>query len=103
MGVEPGDRSPAYLRGLRRHMDPEKYLAFPDGISIFAVRFGLLEDWLIWLTTEENPSATIRKKVPGAFRVLMRWLRKRGDIDSVPEFPEVSIDEYAPTIISVEK
>jgi len=101
--VERGDRSPTYLRELQRYMHPEKYLAYWENVSIFEVRFGHLEDWLTWLSTEKRLSASTRKKVLDAFRVFLRWLRKRGDIDSVPEFPEVPVDEYSPTIISVEK
>jgi hypothetical protein len=101
--VERGDRSPTYLRELQRYMHPEKYLAYWEDVSIFEVRFGHLEDWLTWLSTEKRLSASTRKKVLDAFRVFLRWLRKRGDIDSVPEFPEVPVDEYSPTIISVEQ
>jgi integrase len=67
------------------------------------VKFGHLEDWLTWLGKEKKLSANTRKKVLGAWRVFMRWIRKRGDIDSVPELPEVPVDEYTPTIITVEK
>jgi integrase len=32
----------------------------------------------------------------------MSWLHRRGEIDRLPEFPEIPVDEYTPTIISGE-
>jgi hypothetical protein len=73
-------------------MDPEKYLAFWDGVSIFEVRFGHLEDWLTWLSTEKKLSANTRKKVLDAFRVFLRWLQTPTSTRAgVPEVPSTSM------------
>ncbi len=35
----------------------------------------------------------------GTFHTLARWLRRRGQLREMPEFPGVPVDEYSPTII----
>jgi len=38
--------------------------------------------------------------VLGGFRSFAGWLRQRELIEALPAFPEVPVDEYAPTLIS---
>jgi integrase len=94
-----GDISPTYLRELERYARADGYIPWWKGVSIFEVTYGGLEDWSQSLA-EQGLSGSTRRKVLGAFRTFLAWLRRRGDIDAVPEFPSVPVDEYAPTIIS---
>ncbi len=94
-----GDISPTYLRELERYARADGYIPWWKGVSIFEVTYGGLEDWSQSLA-DQGLSGSTRRKVLGAFRTFLTWLRRRGDIDEVPEFPSVPVDEYAPTIIS---
>ena len=46
--------------------------------------------------------AKSRRSLLGAFRALVGWLRKRGELREIPEFPRARVDEYDPQVLSVE-
>ena len=98
-----GDLSPTYLRELRRYVDPERYGEYWDGVSIYpSITYGILEDFSTWLGAEKGLSGPTRNKVLDAYRGMMKWLKRRGELDDVPEFPAIPTDEYVPTIISID-
>jgi len=105
---ERGDLSPNTLRETRRYLrldDSEK----PDGHiagfwahrTLHEITAGNVDDFDDWLA-ERGLSPKTRKNVLGVLRHFCRWLRRRGLVDDVPDFPEIPQDEYVPTIISIE-
>jgi len=92
-----GDISPTTLREYERYVRRE--FTYWSGVHIFAIRFGHLEDWRSWLARRDLSTKTAQN-VMGAFRVFLRWLHRRGDLRSVPEFPSLPRSEHAPTIIT---
>jgi site-specific recombinase XerD len=94
-----GERSPNYLRELERWAKPNGHFAWWRGKSVYEIRAGALEDWSHWLA-KRGVAAKTRRNVLGGFRAFVGWLRRRELIDVVPSFPEVPVDEYAPTLIS---
>jgi len=94
------DISPTTLREYERYVRRE--FTYWQGVHVFAIRFGHLEDWRTWLSAERKLSAKTAQNVMGAFRVFLRWLYRRGDLRGVPEFPSLPRSEYAPTIITRE-
>ncbi len=93
--------------------------------SVFAIRTGSLEDWKRWLLrtkfqgstgrpsfrkTSRLSSRPERRRIkPNTVRhivadvgTFLRWLHRRGDIDTIPEIPEVKIGRtrYSPTVPS---
>ncbi len=94
-----GERSPNYLRELARWTKSEGHFSWWCGKSIYEIRAGALEDWSQWLA-ERGISAKTRRNVLGGFRAFVGWLKRRELLASVPSFPEVPIDEYAPRLIS---
>ncbi len=44
----------------------------------------------------------MRARLVESFRRFMRWMRRRGEIDAVPEFPRLSIERKAPKVYSSE-
>jgi integrase len=83
------DELEGHLR--RGHLDP---LA---KTSIQAITYGVLEDWRDALLDRGLAPKTVRNIVADVGTCL-RWLRKRGDLEAIPELPEVSVPEYAPRI-----
>jgi hypothetical protein len=67
--------------------------------SIYEIRAGALEDWSHWLA-QRGVAAKTRRNVLGGFRSFVSWLRRRELIETIPCFPEIPVDEYAPTLIS---
>ncbi|MHC4934504.1 MAG: hypothetical protein ACYTGV_20200 [Planctomycetota bacterium] len=94
-----GERSPNYLRELERWSKPDGHFAWWQGKSIYEIRAGALEDWSHWLA-RRGISAKTRRNVLGGFRSFVGWLKRRELLETVPSFPEVPVDEYAPTLIS---
>ena len=99
--VAAGDLSPTYLRELDRYARPNGCFQFVSPLSIHEISYGCLEDWVQWLAAR-GLSGKTRRNVLGAFRSFMSWLHRRGEIDRIPEFPEIPVDEYTPVIISSE-
>jgi integrase len=82
------------LRGHERRGHLEPLLSVP----IQAITFGVLEDWRDWLFDEKQLSPGSIHHLVADVGTCLRWLRKRGDLDGVPELPEVQVGEYAPRI-----
>ena len=104
--VEAGDRSPTYVRELERYVRQRGYWAsWWEGREVHGITYGDLEDWVAWLAREggrgSGLSAKTRQQVLGAFRTFLRWLKRRHEIDELPEFPSIEVDEYAPKIIDI--
>lgn len=97
---DAGQRSPEYLRGLDRYADPDTgHFSYLLDVSIYDLGYGVLEDWSLWLADRELAPKS-RRNVIGAFRAFAGWLKRRGEVASLPEFPTVEVDEHSPTIIS---
>jgi integrase len=99
--VEAGDRSPTYLRELRRYDRPEGEFSFFKGYSIHGLGYAAIEDWSLWLA-DRGLSAKTRRNVMGAFRSFLGWLHRRSAIASIPEFLFPAADEHHPRILSIE-
>jgi hypothetical protein len=76
------------------------HFSFFANTSIHEITYGLLEDSSLWLA-DRDLSAKTRKNVLASFRGFLRWLVKRGQIQKLPEFPTIRIDEHEPQIIGV--
>ena len=98
--VEAGDRSPTYLRELKRYLAPQGHIgAWWFGRSVHEITTPNVEDWaLIWLPGRKISPKT-RRNVMGTFHTFARWIKRRGQLREMPEFPGVPVDEYSPTII----
>lgn len=71
------------------------------GKSIYEIRAGAVEDWSHWLAKRGIAARTRRNVLGGGgLRSFVTWLERRELIDTIPRFPEVPVDEYAPTLIS---
>ena len=99
--VEAGDRSPTYLRELERYAKPDGYFSWWVGHTIFEIDYGALEDWSLWLA-DRGLSGKTRRNALGAFRSFAGWLKRRGDLRELPEFPLPRVDEYEPRVLSIE-
>jgi len=94
-----GDVSPRTLAELRR-MRKAGLFDFWTETPVFAVTYGALEDWLSELAAKRKLGAKSRRNVAGELRRMLRWLHRRGEIDFVPDFPEVPWDRRAPEVLS---
>jgi hypothetical protein len=99
--VEAGKRSPTSLKELERYAKGGGHFSFWFGQSVRDITFGAIEDWHRWLAARGIAFKT-QKNVSDAFRAFLRHLKRRGEVDSVPEFPAIEVPDYAPRIISVE-
>ena len=99
--VEAGDRSPTYVRELKRYARPGGEFAFLAGYSVNEIDYGILEDWSLWLA-DRGLSAKTRRNVMGGFRSFLGWLHKRGAVREIPEFPLPRAQEHEPRILSIE-
>ncbi len=105
--VASGERSPTYLRELRRYVTHGGYWAvWWEGCGVHDLTYADLEDWSTWLARAggadgKGIGGKTRRQVLGAFRTFLRWLKRRNEVDAVPEFPTVDVDEYSPTIIDL--
>jgi integrase len=110
--VDQGKRSPSTLREVERYAQPDGHFSYWAGANVREITFGQVEDWHKWLGKRTNASRNnarkrlslkTQKNVSDAFRAFLRRLRKRGEVDAVPEFPALEVPEYAPTIITLEQ
>jgi integrase len=112
--VQSGERSPTYVEGLETYVrHPGYWGAWWKGREVHGITYGELEDWSTWLAREGGAidektgkgrglSSKTRRQVLGAFRTFLRWLERRQEIEDVPQFPAIEVDEYLPTIIDLE-
>jgi len=87
--------SSGYLRELRRC---RLYFAPLAERSIHSINFGALEEWAVGLRVKGKT----RHNILGAMHAFLRWLERRGEIDKAPEVPRTTVDEYVPSILSLE-
>jgi integrase len=92
------DISPRTLGEFKR-MRKAGYFARWVETPIFGVTYGALEDWHSELATA-GLGAKSRRNVSGELRRFLRWLHRRGEIDYVPDFPEIPWDRKAPDVLS---
>jgi len=93
-----GELSPEHLRNLRRECRPTGYFGPLLDRSIHSLTYGVLEDWLFGLTVKGKT----KRNAASDFHAFLSWLRRRGELSDLPDFPTVPTDEYLPTIISLE-
>jgi hypothetical protein len=72
-------------------------LSEPEGISIYEVDFGRLEDLKNSLAARGLVPKSV-KHCLNDFRTCLRWLSRRQEISGVPDFPTVVIPEHIPNI-----
>jgi integrase len=90
------------LREIERYAQPEGHFSHWTGTSARDLTFGHIEDWHAWLG-ERGIALKTQKNVSDSFRAFLRRLKRRSEIDSVPEFPAIEVPEHAPTIITMEQ
>lgn len=79
------------------------YLGGLAEVSIFDLGYGELEDWLAWLAqAKPGIGARTRRHALTAVVSCLHWLKRRGDLEAVPDAPEIPVDEHAPTLLSDE-
>jgi len=93
-----GALSPAYLYKLRLYARPDGYFGPLLSRSIHSLDFGALEEWVHGLKV----GGKTRRLALGAMRSFLHWLKRRREIDELPEFPEVPVDEYLPTVVDLD-
>jgi integrase len=98
--VAAGDRSPTYIRELERYARPGGHFSWWDSRSIFEIDYAALEDWSMWLADRDLGPKT-RFNVIAAFRSFAGWLKRRGEIREVPEFPWPKVPEYEPRVLTL--
>lgn len=89
------DISPGYLRELERYAKRAGYFSWWHDVTIWDVNTGLLDDWSRAMAAQKL-SGTTRRKVLGGFHAFLADLVRRGDLERVPVFPRVPVDEYVP-------
>jgi hypothetical protein len=107
--VAQGKRSPNSLRELERYAKKDGHFSAWYGRSIHGITYGEIEDWQLSLGKRISPltgqpiSPKTQKNVSDAFRAFLRWLRRRGTVMAVPEFPSIDVPEYAPETVDMEQ
>jgi len=100
--VDGGKRSPSTLREIVRYAAPGGHFSYWSGTSVRGLTFGHIEDWHRWLGGRGIGLKT-QKNVSDSFRAFLRRLKRRGEVEGVPEFPPIEVPEHAPTIITLEQ
>jgi hypothetical protein len=101
--VETRKRSANTLREIERYAEPDGHLSYWRGRSVRSITYGELEDFHLWLA-RRGLSAKSQRNVSGVLRAMLRWLKRRGTIDAVPEFPVIEVAKPTPTrIISMDE
>jgi integrase len=100
--VAQGKRSPSTLREVERYAQPEGHFSFWYETNAREITFGQVEDWHKWLG-RRGIAVKTQKNISDTFRAFLRRIKRRGEIESVPEFPAFEVPEYAPTIITLEQ
>lgn len=71
---------------------------FYGDILISGIQYGELEDYAKWLLT--RVAKTTRYVAFQALKTLLRWARKRGGIQVLPEFPTASYTREIPKVLT---
>jgi integrase len=99
--TEGGSLSPTYFRELERYGKENGYFSFFDELSIYELSYARIEDFSLHLS-DLGLSPKTRRNVLGALHVFLGWLRKRGELQQIPEIPLPRVDEHQPRILSIE-
>lgn len=92
--------SPRTLGELERQIEAKSF-DYWKATHIFSVSYGAIEDWNRALAHGGTPK-TMRARILENFRRFLRWLERRGEIDSVPQFPQVRTERKPPEILRPE-
>jgi len=99
--ADAGERSPTYVRDLDYYGRPGGYLEPLGTVPLHALDYGVLEDFSLELAGR-GLSTKSRRNVLGAVRSCLGWLKRRGELRDLPEFPWPKVEEYEPRLISVD-
>lgn len=94
--VKSGDRSAGTLAQYRRYQRAE--LPYWQKTTVADLNFASLEDWNDHLV-ERGLAPKTRKNLLGAMHACCRWLERRGELKTVPAFPQIEPPEHLPTIV----
>jgi integrase len=100
--VDAGDRSPTYLRELRRYARKGGEFEFLADRSVHDIQYGDIEDWMKWLR-ERGLAPTTVANVVSSFRTFMGWLARRREIGRIPEFPPLPRSRHRPRLLTLEE
>ncbi len=105
--VASGKRSALTLANIERYAKPAGEgsvgaWSYFYGASVRDISYASLEDWHAWLA-QRGIGATTQLGISQKLQALLRRLRKRGELGSVPDFPVIERVEYLPEIISLTK
>ncbi|HEU4428065.1 MAG TPA: site-specific integrase [Myxococcota bacterium] len=90
-----GDISPGYVRELTRYVNAPGYFPWWADVTIWDVTFGGIDDWSRAMAAQ-GLGANTRRKVLQGFRAFLADLVRRGELERVPQFPRIPVDEYVP-------
>ena len=93
---EAGDRAAKTAREDRRILARE--IPWWQQRTIDDLDFAALEDWDRSLVVR-GLSPKSRRSYLGALRAACAWLARRGELKSVPPFPQIDVPEHRPTIL----
>lgn len=96
-----GDIGPGYVRELERYARAPGYFPWWNDATIWEISFGTLEDWSLAMA-EQGLGANTRRKVLQGLRSFLADLVRRGELERVPEFPRIPVDEYVPRTTTLE-
>ena len=95
--AQAGDISPRTVRELRRLCGESGDFAYWRGLHVHEITYRNLEEWRI--TLGKRVASKTASNILGEFHRFLRWLVRCGDLDRVPEFPEIPHDSKAPKIL----
>lgn len=106
--VAAGHRSRRSLTELERYAAPRGHLSWWFGRSVHGITYGDVESWHAWLAARRKPSGEplgpkTQKNVSDAFRAFLQRLRRREEIERVPDFPPIAVPEHAPEVLSLDQ
>jgi len=100
--ADGGDLSPRTVQEYARYARPGGELAFWNRKAVGDVTAGSLDDWNEWLIKRKLSDKT-RKNIIGAFGSFLHWLKRKGELSSLPEMPQIKPDEYLPRILTLDQ
>jgi len=77
-------------------------MAFWGSRSFHEIDFPGLQAWAAWLSKSRGLSPKTRFNVMAALHSFLGWLRKMGELHSLPVFPWPRVREHAPRLLSPE-
>lgn len=95
--LKAGDISPRTVRELARFCGERGEFSYWRDEHIHEVTFKRLEQWRTDLGKRVGPKTA--RNVLGEFHRFLKWLVRCGDLERVPEFPEIRYERKAPKIL----